>query len=57
MLKADVVRLDGSDMPFSTANIVQAGYSKDGVHTTVKGARVLGKYIYEQVLQILNKQK
>ena len=34
---------------------VRKGYSKDGVHTTSKGARVLGKYIYEQVEQILRK--
>ncbi|MBQ9676790.1 MAG: SGNH/GDSL hydrolase family protein [Prevotella sp.] len=38
---------------FYGPDIIPAGFSKDGVHTTVKGAKVLGKYIYEQVKAIV----
>lgn len=48
-LQLDVIRLD------EAALLRGNGYFKDGVHTTVKGAKVLGKYIYEQVEAILKK--
>ena len=51
----DVVRLDQGDLRLRASSMVCKGYSKDGVHTTSKGARVLGKYIYEQVEQFLRK--
>lgn len=51
----DVVRLDQGNLRLRASSMVRKGYSKDGVHTTSKGARVLGKYIYEQVEQILRK--
>lgn len=46
-LQEDVIRLD------QTTIFQGDGYFKDGVHTTVKGAQVLGKYIYEQVEALL----
>lgn len=52
MLHADVIRLDQCDKPFSVDKMLVGGYSKDGVHTTVKGAQVLGTYIYEQMMAI-----
>lgn len=51
----DVVRLDREDCPLSVSNLLKKGYSKDGVHTTPKGARVLGTYIYEQIKAIVLK--
>ena len=47
-LQLDVIRLD--EAPLFHGN----GYFKDGVHTTIKGAQVLGKYIYEQVEALLS---
>ena len=46
-LQVDVIRLD------QTTIFQGNGIFKDGVHTTDKGAQVLGKYIYEQVEALL----
>lgn len=52
-LRLGVVRLDRANDVFRTSDMIQKGYSKDGVHTTIAGAKVLGKYIYEQVKAIV----
>ena len=43
-----VIRLDQKGPLLPADKLIRRGYSKDGVHTTVKGAKVLGQYIYEQ---------
>ena len=48
-----VIRLDRAKPLLPPSKLVRRGYSKDGVHTTPKGAKVLGKYIYNQVQAIL----
>lgn len=48
-----IVRLDQTDQVFRVSDMIQKGYSKDGVHTTIAGAKVLGQYIYEQVKSIV----
>lgn len=49
-LQLDVIRLD--EAPTLQGG---SGYFKDGVHTTVKGAKALGKFIHGQVEAILQK--
>lgn len=48
-----VVRLDQATPLLPAKKLIKRGYSKDGVHTTEKGAKVLGRYIYEQVQKLL----
>lgn len=48
-----IVRLDKGDCELRASDMVRKGYSKDGVHTTTKGASVLGKYIYEHIKAIV----
>ncbi len=48
-----VIRLDRVRPLFPPSKLIRRGYSKDGVHTTPKGAKVLGRYIYEQVQKLL----
>lgn len=50
----EVVRLDRADHMFRASDMRRLGYSKDGVHTTVAGAKVLGRCIYEQIKAILH---
>lgn len=52
-LGLDFIRLDEAYEVFYGPDLIRRGYSKDGVHTTPKGAKVLGKYIYEQVQKLL----
>ena len=54
-LQLEVVRLDQADGMFQASDMIQKGYSKDGVHTTIAGAKVLGQCIYEQVKAILQR--
>ena len=53
ILGLDFIRLDKAYEVFYGPDLIRRGYSKDGVHTTPKGAKVLGKYIYNQVQAIL----
>lgn len=48
-----VIRLDRANPLLPAKKLIKRGYSKDGVHTTEKGAKVLGHYIYEQVQKLL----
>lgn len=48
-----VIRLDRAKPLLPAKKLIKRGYSKDGVHTTEKGAKVLGHYIYEQVQKLL----
>ena len=48
-----VIRLDQAKPLLPAKKLIKRGYSKDGVHTTEKGAKVLGRYIYEQVQKLL----
>ena len=52
-LGLDFIRLDEAYEVFYGPDLIRRGYSKDGVHTTPKGAKVLGKYIYEKVQKLL----
>ena len=52
-LNLSVIRLDQAKPLLPPSKLIRRGYSKDGVHTTAKGAKVLGKYIYEQVQKLL----
>lgn len=52
-LHVGVVRLDQPDLNFCVADMIEKGYSVDGVHTTAVGAEVLGRYIYEKVKAIV----
>lgn len=48
-----VIRLDQATPLLPAKKLIKRGYSKDGVHTTEKGAKVLGRYIYKQVQKLL----
>lgn len=52
-LKLQTISVDKEYKVFYGPDMIRAGYSKDGVHTTVKGAKVLGRYIYGQVQKLL----
>ena len=52
-LGLQTIAVDKAYEVFYGPAIIRAKYSKDGVHTTVKGAKVLGRYIYEQVQKLL----
>ena len=52
-LGLDFIRLDQAYEVFYGPDLIRRGYSKDGVHTTPKGAKVLGTYLYEQVQKLL----
>ena len=51
-----LIRLDEASDVFFGPELIKRKYSKDGVHTTVKGAQVLGKYISKEVQMLLQKQ-
>ena len=44
-----VIRLDKAQQLLPPYRLVRRGYLKDGVHTTAKGAKVLGSYIYDRL--------